>query len=154
METWKLSGWNMKRFHKRRQVVLTHSIKALSLPQDQPLRLAFLGVLLLFFFFITLPFTPSFVTQDRCEGTSSPLSSGCRRLMDAFKCTAELPRCRATFAAPRPGRLRARPSLAGLTVIKSRCAVWRLFICLLFPSRCCSGNTGFLELCVFTPQQT
>lgn len=35
MEDWKLSGWNMKRFHKRRQVVLTQDIKALSFPQDQ-----------------------------------------------------------------------------------------------------------------------
>lgn len=84
METWKLSGWNMKRFHKRRQVVLPHSIKALSLPQDQPLRLACLVFFILFFI------TPSFVTHDRCEGTSSPLSSGWRRLMDAFKCAAAL----------------------------------------------------------------
>lgn len=51
METWKLSGWNMKRFHKRRQVVLTHSIKALSLPQHQPLLLAFLALVLVFFFY-------------------------------------------------------------------------------------------------------
>lgn len=51
METWKLSGWNMKRFHKRRQVVLTHSIKALSLPRHQPLPLAFLGLVLGFFFY-------------------------------------------------------------------------------------------------------
>lgn len=50
METWKLSGWNMKRFHKRRQVVLTHSIKALSLPQDQPLPLAFLGFVVFVFY--------------------------------------------------------------------------------------------------------
>lgn len=39
MKDWKLSGWNMKRFHKRRQVVVTHNIKALSL-SDQSLRLA------------------------------------------------------------------------------------------------------------------
>lgn len=71
METWKLSGWNMKRFHKGRQVVLTHSIKAPALLQDQPLRLTFLGG-----FFVTLPFMQSFVTNDRCEGTSSPLNSG------------------------------------------------------------------------------
>lgn len=84
METWKLSGWNMKRFHKRRQVVLTHSIKAPSLPQHQPLRLAFsrFGFGLFDFFLIPLPFTPSLVTHDRCEGTSSPLSPGWTRLMD------------------------------------------------------------------------
>lgn len=40
MEDLKLSGWNMKRFHKRRQVVVTQDIKAFSLPQDQSLHLA------------------------------------------------------------------------------------------------------------------
>lgn len=40
MKDWKLSGWNMKRFHKRRQVVVTHNIKALSLSLDQSLCLA------------------------------------------------------------------------------------------------------------------
>lgn len=40
MKDWKLSGWNMKRFHKRRQVVVTNNIKALSLSLDQSLCLA------------------------------------------------------------------------------------------------------------------
>lgn len=37
MKDWKLSGRNMKRFHKKRQMVLTHNINALSLSQDQNL---------------------------------------------------------------------------------------------------------------------
>lgn len=48
MKDWKLSGRNMKRFHKRRQVVVTHNIKALSLSVDQSLHLALPG----FFFFV------------------------------------------------------------------------------------------------------
>lgn len=37
MKDWKLSGWNMKRFHKKRQMVLKHNMNALSLSQDQTL---------------------------------------------------------------------------------------------------------------------
>lgn len=60
MEDWKLSGWNMKRFHKRRQVVVTQDIKALSL-------FLLLSVCIWLFLSFLLFF---FVRCRRCEWTS------------------------------------------------------------------------------------
>lgn len=73
MKDWKLSGRNMKRFHKRRQVVVTHNIKALSLSVDQSLHLALPGFFFLFFLpASTHTHTHTLATYYRREQTSLP----------------------------------------------------------------------------------
>lgn len=86
------------------------------------------------------------MTHDRCEGTSSPLSPGWRRLMDKDALSNGRTAAASASDLRRRCSVGAHPNHAGWTVIKSRCAIRRLFF--LSPSCCCSGKTDRSSQCL------
>lgn len=92
------------------------------------------------------------MTRDGCEGTSSPLRPGCRRLTDRdalFGGASQLASDLGPSAAPRWGRDLSAIS-QGPTVTKSRCAIWRLFFFCFFSVQPAAvlATLTFLELFV------